>query len=132
MAESFHDAGYLATQANVGNEHLEEAAAIIIKEYKRLTHELVGEEELRRAKDYLKGRLALGLEGSDDVVEDLVTQEILRGEIKLPVERLKKIDAVTAECILRVSQDIFRNKKLNLAAIGPSIDKKRLEKILRF
>lgn len=74
----------------------------------------------------------MGLEGSDDVIEYLVAQETQRGKITLPAEKIKKLEKVSAGDVLRVAQDIFQNKKLNLAAIGPQIDQKKLGKLLKF
>ena len=46
-------------------------------------------------------------------------------------EIFKNIDKVTENDILRVAKEIFQNKKLNLAVIGPHKDGKKLEKILK-
>ncbi len=130
--ESYHEAGYLATQCGVEHENLEQTVKVILEEYKLIATEKVEAEELKKAKEYIKGKLAMGLEGSDDVVEYLVTQETIRGEIVLPKEKAKLIDKVTAEDILRVAKDIFVDKKLNLAVIGPHPDAKKLEKLTKF
>lgn len=128
----YHDAGYLATQANTGHDTFFETVRIILQEYKKMATEKVGEEELKKAKEYIKGKIAMSFEGSDDVVEYLVGQEITRNKIVLPQEKMKAIDKVTADDVLRVAKDIFVNKKLNLTAIGKRVDKKKLEKLLQF
>ncbi len=128
--DTYHDAGYLSTQCGVEHENLEKTIEVIIHEYKKMATEPVSEEELSRAKENIKGHFALGLEGSDDIAEYLVTQETLRHEIVLPKERMKMIDKVTAADVLRVAQDIFQDKKLNLAVIAPKADRKKLEKLL--
>lgn len=130
--DALHDAGYLATQVGVEHENLFETTRIILEEYRKIATGKVSDEELSRAKEYIKGGLAMGLEGSDDVAEYLVAQEVLRGRISLPEEKVKKIDSVTAQDVLRIAKDIFRNDKLNLAVIGPHDGKmkKRLEKLL--
>lgn len=128
--DTYHDAGYLATQCGVEHENLEKTIAVILSEYKKIMAEPVDEEELRKAKEYMKGHFALGMEGSDDVVGYLATQEVLRHEIMLPKERIKMIDRVTALDVRRVARDIFQNKKLNLAVIGPHTSKAKLSGIL--
>ncbi|MGB3073664.1 MAG: insulinase family protein, partial [Candidatus Moraniibacteriota bacterium] len=130
-SDSYHDVGYLTTQSGVEHQNLDETVKVILTEYRRIADETVGEEELKKAKEHMKGQMALGFEGSDDIIEYLVTQETLKGEIKLPQEIAKKIDQVTAKDVLRVAKDIFQNKKLNLAVIGPKADKKKLEKLVR-
>jgi len=126
----FLDAGYLATQAGVEHSNLEKALGVILDEYKKIAQELVGKDELKKAKESIKGRLALGLEGSDDVIEYLVGQEVLQNQVVLPKDKLRAIDKVTAEDVLRVAKMIFTEKRLNLAVISPSIKKAKLEKLL--
>ncbi len=128
--DTYHDAGYLATQCGVEHENLEKTLRVILDEYHKISTEKVSDEELSRAKENIKGHFALGLEGSDDIVGYLVTQETLRHTITLPKDRVKAIDRVTADDVLRVAQDVFQNKKLNLAVIGPKTKKEKLEKLL--
>lgn len=130
--ENYHDAGYLATQSGVEHQNLEETIRIIMEEYRKIATEKVDAAELKKAKEHIKGQMALAFEGSDDIVEYLVTQEVIRGEIVIPKEKAKLIDKVTAEDVLRVAKDIFTNKKLNLAVIAPKANIKNLEQLLRF
>jgi predicted Zn-dependent peptidase len=74
--------------------------------------------------------MALGLEGSDDVVEYLVGQEVLQNTIVLPKDKVKAIDKVTAEDVLRVAKSLFTDKRLNLSVISPNAKKAKLEKLL--
>lgn len=131
-ADSYHDAGYLATQCGVEHENLEKTIEVILDEYQKIATEKVEAEELKKAKEYIKGKIAMGLEGSDDVVEYLVNQETLKGKIVLPKEFAKSIDKVTADDVLRVAKAIFTNKRLNLAVVGPHAHQKELEKLVKF
>lgn len=128
--DAYHDAGYLSTQCGVEHENLEKTIAVILEEYKRIATELVPEKELLKAKEHIKGSMAMHLESSDDIVGYLVDQEVLKGEIVLPKDRYEKIDAVTSEDVRRVAEMIFRPERLNLAVIGPQKSAKKLEKIL--
>lgn len=128
--ETYHDAGYLATQSGVEHQNLEETVRVIMEEYRRIASEKVDEAELKKAKEHIKGQMALAFEGSDDIVEYLVSQEVIRGEITLPKDRAKIIDKVTADDVLRVAKDIFRNKNLNLTIIAPKVNRAKLEKLL--
>ena len=128
--DAYHDAGYLSTQCGVEHENLEKTIAVILEEYKRIAMELVPEKELLKAKEHIKGSMAMHLESSDDIVGYLVDQEVLKGEIVLPKDRYEKIDAVTSEDVRRVAEMIFRPERLNLAVIGPQKSAKKLEKML--
>ena len=130
MTESFHDAGYLVTQCGVEHANLDETIRVIMDEYKRISVELVEEKELNKAKEYIKGGMAMHLESSDEIVGYLVDQEAIRGEIILPEEKRARIDAVTSEEILRGADRIFRPERLNLEIIGPHKATKKFEKLL--
>ena len=128
--DAYHDAGYLSTQCGVEHGNLEKTIAVILEEYKRIATEPVPEKELVKAKEHIKGSMAMHLESSDDIVGYLVDQEVLKGEIVLPENRYAKIDAVTSEDVRRVAEMIFRSDRLNLAVIGPQKSAKKLEKTL--
>jgi len=108
------------------------AIMAILEEFKRMCQEVVGEEELERAKEYLKGRLTLELELSPGVASFLGHQELLWEEIKLLEKQMKEIEKVTSDDINRVAKKIFVNQGLNLAVVGPFTDKEKLVKLLKF
>ena len=72
------------------------------------------------------------MESSSAVANFFAGQESDTGKILTLEEKFAKIDAVTAEDIIRVAQNIFVDDKLNLALIGPFKDKRKFEKVLRF
>jgi predicted Zn-dependent peptidase len=47
-----------------------------------------------------------------------------------PEEILASLDAVTAEDVQRVAQDVIGNNGLNLALIGPFEDEERFQQLL--
>ncbi len=127
----YEDCGYLGTQAGVEHKNLEEAVKIIVQEYKKIATEAVSKKELQRAKDYIKGRSIMNLESSDEVAGFLIDQEIKKKKIMTPEEIFALVDKVTVSDILRVAGDIFQEKTLNLAIIGPHKDNNRLRDILK-
>ena len=90
---------------------------------------MVGEKELRRVKDLIRGRTVIFLEGSDSVASWYGRQMILQNKVMAPEDYFKKINAVSAEDVRRVARDIFVNEKLNLAVIGPY--EKKFEELLK-
>ena len=74
----------------------------------------------------------MGLETSDAWASNLGIQEVLQRKILTPEQECAMIDKVTAEDILKVSKEIFRPEKLNLALIGPFKEKEKFEKLLKF
>jgi len=129
-SEFYTDTGYLVTQAGIDNKKVKKAIRIILREYQKMAKTGVGEKELVKAKDYIKGRTLISLESSDGLSSWLCTQELLRGKINTLKEEFAKIDKVTPKDIQEVAQDIFVSKKLNLALIGPFRDKREFDRLL--
>src|SRR3989338_9756256 len=57
-AEANPDTGYLVTQAGVDNKNAEKAVSVILREYKKISEEKVPADELKKAKDYVTGKMA--------------------------------------------------------------------------
>lgn len=130
-ADLFEDCGYLVASAGVEHKNLEMAVKVILDEFRRIASEKVGADELKRAKDCLKGRMVMGLEASDEMALFLAGQEVERGRILKQEEIFRLIDKVTADDILEVSQDVFQNEGLNLAVVGPHKNEEKLKAILK-
>jgi predicted Zn-dependent peptidase len=130
-AEFYSDSGYLTTQAGVPTGKTRQALEIIMKEYQRLTTELIPLKELNRAKDLLQGRLLLQMEATDNLANWYARQAILRHEIMTPAAFMKKIKAITPVSLQKTAKKIFVNSGLNLAAIGKFKDAE-FKKVLKF
>lgn len=130
LAIPYTDTGTLAVFAGVNNRRVGEAIEAIIKEFERLKREPVPAKELDKAKEMIRGQLALSFENSSAVARFFVAHELLENKIETPEELMKKIDAVTAEEVQDVAQELFVNKGLNLALIGPFKDETQLLPLL--
>ncbi len=129
--EANPDTGCLVSQIGVDNKNTEKAITIILKEYKKISQKKVPEKELKKAKDYIKGKTALLLEASDAQASFCAVQEILKEKILTQAEIFKKIDKVSQNDILKTAKDIFRPSKLNLALIGPFEDRSKFQQLLK-
>lgn len=129
--ESDTDTGYLVTQAGIDNKNVEKAISAILKEYQKISQKRVSRDELKKAKDNVKGKMALVLETSDAQASFYGLQELLKKEILTPDQIYKKIDKITENDILKVARDVFRPEKLNLALIGPFKEKERFQRLLK-
>jgi predicted Zn-dependent peptidase len=130
--EEYHDAGSLVAQAGVLPKNIEEAIKVILDEYSNLASKKVSEVELKKSKEYLKGRLILELEDSREVASIFGLQELLEEKSTSTEEIIEKIEKVTASGVKEVASEIFNDKGLNLAIIGPYKDEAKFEKILKF
>lgn len=130
--DDYLDIGVISTRAGVDVNRIDEAVSGITQEYKKIRGEVVLEKELTKAKEFLKGKLALRLEDSEEFAHLIGKHELLHHHLRTPEEIVKKIDAVTAEDIARVSEALFDGDKLYCAVIGPYEKKERFEELLSF
>jgi predicted Zn-dependent peptidase len=114
----YADVGYFGIAAGVDNARFTLALEVALEQCKKLVNETVSETELKKVKDYARGKTAIGLESSDDFASYYADQELLKHEIFTPEEQLAKIDRVTAGEIQELAGEIFKPEKLNLAFIG--------------
>jgi predicted Zn-dependent peptidase len=130
---TFTDRGTFVVRSGVTVKRVEEAIAVLMEEFKKIRDEKIPAAELQKAKDYLIGGFALGLETSEDVADFFGFQELLHDEILKPNDVIKKIKAVTADDIQKVLKEIMKEKNLNLALIGPfeKEDEKKFERLLK-
>jgi predicted Zn-dependent peptidase len=127
---SYTDAGTLVAQAGVDLKRADEAVEVIAAEFRKLADEPVGSEELEKARALAKGRFVLQTESPNGLILYGLRREVLEGAAIEPEELLAGFDAVTAEDIQRVAQDIIGGSGLRLALIGPFDDASKFEKLL--
>ncbi len=113
------DTGYLVTQAGIKNDSLEKAIGLVLDEYRDFKNKKITPKELKKAKDYLRGTMALSMDATDAQASFYAGQEVMGEPLLTPEQKLAMIDKVTISDIKKVAEDIFDNAKLNLSVIGP-------------
>ena len=129
---SYTDAGSLYSQAGVDIERIDEAVSTIVTELRKIAEETVPSDELEKARNVAKGRFVLQTESPHGLIMFGLRREVLEGQTAEPEEILEGLDAVTAEDVQRVAQDLIGEKGLKLALIGPfeQDQQERFEKLL--
>jgi predicted Zn-dependent peptidase len=127
---SYTDAGSLYAQAGVDINRIEEAVTTIVAELKRMAAEPVPADEMEKARNFAKGRFVLQLENPQGLILFGLRREVLEGAAVEPDEVMAAIDAVTADDVQRVAQELIADDRLKLALIGPFDDAERFEKLL--
>lgn len=128
--DSFSDTGYLVTQAGCAVAKAEEAIKITLENYQKMAIKPVTAAELNLAKEYLKGRLALAWEDSQDVAGYLADDWLFERKMRTMKEIYEAIDKVSAEQVLKVGKQIFDLKQLNLTVVSPLADENKFAKLL--
>jgi predicted Zn-dependent peptidase len=114
----YRDTGCLSIYAGTSVESAPKVVASIIKEFRQLKQEPVGEEELRRAKDHLKGSLMLSLESTSARMSNLARQEMYFGRFFSLDEMVESIEQVTGEDVQRIARTFFDPKQIALTVLG--------------
>ena len=97
-------------------------------ELQRLLEEPATDEELARAKENLKGRVALSLESTGARMNRLGS-EVLAGAPLLSLDEVTaRIDAVTLDDLVQLARELWAPERLSAAGIGP--DQARFEEAL--
>jgi predicted Zn-dependent peptidase len=128
---SYTDAGTLYSQAGVDINRIDEAVTTIATELRRIAEEPVAAAELEKARNFGKGRFVLQLESPQGVLMFGLRREVLENRLADPAEVLDGLNAVTAEDLQRVAQDVVGGNGLNLAVIGPFESDDRFEPLLQ-
>jgi predicted Zn-dependent peptidase len=129
-AQTYTDAGSLYSQAGVDIARSEEAVETIVREFRRLVDEPVPADELEKARALAKGRFVLRLENPQGMIVYGLGRVTLDDPALEPEEVLAGLDAVTAEDVQRVANDVIASHGLNLALIGPFEDAAPFEALL--
>lgn len=117
------DKGFFGVSTGVNNGRAFEAVEVVIEEFRKLRDEEISDAEIKKAKEFMAGHIATGLETSDDLAEYFGFQELVHEKILKPDDKIKKLKAVTKEQIKKVLKQVIVAKNLNLALIGPFTEK---------
>jgi predicted Zn-dependent peptidase len=115
---AYRDAGSVTVYAGCANHAVGEVIDVVIAELRRLKEETLPDEELRRAKDHLKGSLMLNLESTSSRMSHLARQEIYFDRQFSLDETLDEVERVTAGDVQRVARDLFTDGALAATVLG--------------
>ncbi len=127
-----HDGGIFGASAGVDPNRVEEALRVTINEFVSLVdgNKPVTADELVKAKDYVAGKMTLGLEDSESVAQFFGMKQLLMNQIETPAAVLEKLKAVSLEAVTAVAKRLIRSGQLRMAVIGPFAEKAKFEKLI--
>jgi len=114
----YRDTGCLSVYAGTSRESAVKVVQSITSEFGKLKTELVTPEELRRAKDQLKGSLMLSLESSTARMSNLARQQMYFERFYSMDELIQRIESVTAEELQQVADEFFSTDSIAVTVLG--------------
>jgi len=114
----YRDTGCLSVYAGTSIESASKVVECIVQEFRKLKADRVAEEELRRAKDQLKGSLMLSLESSTARMSNLARQEMYFDRFFGLDEIIARIEQVTVEDLITMANEFFETEKIAVTVLG--------------
>lgn len=114
----FSDTGCLTVYAGTASETAKQVVESVASEFRALKENLIEEDELRRAKDHLKGSLMLSLESTSSRMSNLARQELYFDRFMTLDEMIDSIEAVRRDQVQDLANEFFRNQNVALAMLG--------------
>jgi predicted Zn-dependent peptidase len=115
---SYRDSGVLSVYAGTSLETAAQLVRSVLDEFRRLKDEPLSEEELRRAKDHLKGATLLALEGSGQRMNSLARYHVYFNRYFSPSELIALLEKVTPADVQQIARDFFHPERLAASVVG--------------
>jgi len=128
-AQSYRDTGLFYIYAGTDAANFAKVVKALMKELRALKKDGVRAEELRRAKEHLKGSLMLSLESTSSRMNRVAKQELRFGSFFSLDEMLGAIDGVQPPEVEALISRILDEQQLSLLTLGP-IDRRNLPREL--
>ncbi len=116
---NYQDTGAFTLGAGVQVKKIEEAVKVIIGELNKITDKNILAKELKKSKEYLKGRITLALEDNHARLDWYLEQLAFHPRIETPQQIFSRLDRVSAADVKKLAREIFQKRNLTLAVIGP-------------
>ncbi|OGE74286.1 MAG: hypothetical protein A3I07_04555 [Candidatus Doudnabacteria bacterium RIFCSPLOWO2_02_FULL_42_9] len=128
---NYLDTGDFFVQSGLKVASAPTALEIILDELRKVQTSGITTKELKKAQEYIKGKIALAMEDPHEKLEWYLGQEAFTGRIRTIKQAFEELDKVTVEQVEVVTKDLMSNENLNMAIVGPFADKTVFEKKLK-
>ena len=115
----YRDTGMLSVYGATMLKSAPQLVRSVMAEVRSLKNDLVSDEELRRAKDHLKGAMLLSLESTGARMSHIARQYLYFGRFFTPDEMIANLEAVTREEVREVAKEFFRPGQIAATVLGP-------------
>jgi predicted Zn-dependent peptidase len=134
VATSFNnylDTGDFFVQSGLKVASAPQALEVILEELRKIRDQGITSKELKKAQEYIKGKIALAMEDPHEKLEWYLGQEAFTGRIRTIKQAFEELDKVTIDQVKFVAEDLIQNESLNMAVVGPFADKEAFAKRLK-
>ncbi len=115
---SYRDAGALSVYAGTSLETAKQVVESVLEEFRRIKEEPLDEEEMRRAKDHLKGATLLALEGSGSRMNNLARYHMYFNRHFTAHELIAMLESTTADQVQQIASEFFKPGHVAASIVG--------------
>jgi len=115
---SYRDAGSLSVYAGTSIENTQKLVRSVLGEFRRLCDDPLPPDELRRAKDHLKGATLLSLESTGQRMSSLARYHLYFNRYFSTQELIALLEEVTADDVQRLAREFFCAERLSVSIVG--------------
>ena len=112
------ETGLFAIYTALGKETEREALETICAAVRDFTQRGVTPAELDRAREQSKANVLMGLESTQAHMSNLGRGELMQGRVLEPEQIIAHYDAVTAQGVRALAEELFDFKRASLSAVG--------------
>jgi predicted Zn-dependent peptidase len=114
----YRDVGMFSVYAGTSRENAKQVVEMVMAELRRMKEEPVSVEELRRAKDCLKGSMLLSLESTGARMSNLARQELYFARFFTLDEIGDAVERVTSGDLQQLARDLFIPEQIAVTVLG--------------
>jgi predicted Zn-dependent peptidase len=118
----FQDTGAFIVHAGIDNHKVNASIKLILRELNKIKDKLISVAEFKRAKEFYLGQLRLALEDTLDHMFWIGESVATLDKVYTLEDIINEVRKIRRQDIQEIASDIFQEKKLNLALIGPLKD----------
>ncbi len=115
---SFYEISTFGVYISTNHSSFEKAYRLIFEEFEKLKAKPVGEKELKRAKEYLKGSIIMSLESTTNRMIRMAQSMLYFDRVKSVEETCREIDAVSNTDIIDLANKLLAPENLSKVIIS--------------
>lgn len=115
----YAQAGVFGVYAGCSPKHADQVVELVVEELEKVKAEGFTEEELRRAKDQLRGGMLLAMETPRHRMSRMARNELYFGRLISPDEVIADMERVTLEDVKRLANALFDTRCMTMTVVGP-------------
>jgi predicted Zn-dependent peptidase len=115
---SYRDAGALSVYAGTSLDTASQLIRSVLDEFRKMRDSPLEVEELRRAKDHLKGATLLALEGSGQRMNSLARYHMYFNRHFTAQDLIALLESVTIEDVQQLAREFFQPGRMAASVVG--------------